>query len=123
MPQIRQRNRPPANAIPQGRAAEFRAMAALREQGYTVVRSVGAASPVHLIAWEDRDRPLFVRVQRARRPVAGAAEVASRWPAAISRLRAFPRAAGGSAQFWIATGLNGWQVYEVHPGGIAEVQP
>ena len=122
MPGTDRRNLSHRTAIQPGRAAAFLAMAILRKRGYTVIRSGGTSSPIHLVAWEDRDRPLSVRVQRSRRPVAGAADVVARWPDAIARLRAFPQARGGSVQFWIYCGQQGWQVYEVLPGGIAEVR-
>ena len=108
--------------IPHGRAAVFLARAILRRRGYTVIRSVGSDSLVHLTAWGDRDRPVFVRVKRSRKPVAGAADVVARWPEEIAELRTFPRANGGSVQFWIYCGQRGWKVYEVLPGGIAEVR-
>lgn len=108
--------------IQQGRAAEFLALAILRTRGFTVIRSAGSDSLIHLVAWEDRNQPIFVRVKRARRRVSGAAEVVSRWPGEIEQLKNLPLAVGGSVQFWIYSGQQGWSMYEVLPGGIVEVR-
>ena len=107
--------------IQQGRAAEFLALAILRKRGYTVFRSTGSDSLIHLIAWEDRNHPIFIRVKRARRRVSGAADVISRWPGEIEQLKNLPLAVGGAVQFWIYSGQQGWLFYEVLPGGLAEV--
>jgi Holliday junction resolvase len=116
------RNPSHRTTIQQGRAAEFLALAILRKKGFTVIRSAGPDSLIHLIAWEEQNRPIFVRVKRARRPVSRAAEVASRWPGDIEQLQKLPLAVGGSVQFWIYSGQQGWLFYEVLPGGIVEVR-
>ena len=118
---IDRRNPSHRTTIQQGRAAEFLALAILRKRGYTVFRSTGSDSLIHLIAWEDRNHPIFIRVKRARRPVSGAADVISRWPGEIEQLKHLPLPVGGAVQFWIYSGQQGWLFYEVLPGGLAEV--
>lgn len=122
MPGTDRRDRSHRTAIPQGRAAAFLARAILRKRGWTVLRSVGSDAVIHLSAWRGGDRPIFVRVKRSRRPVTGAADAAARWPDEIAELREFRREVSGSVQFWLYCGQRGWKVYEVLPGGIAEVR-
>ncbi len=104
-----------------GRAVEAMALDILRRKGYTVVRSRRSSSLVHLVAWCDRSRPVFVHVKRTRRTVAGAVDVAAIWREDIRGLQGLPRWDGMSVQLWVYTGRRGWRFYEVFPGGIGEV--
>ncbi len=104
-----------------GRAVEAMALDMLRRKGYTVVRSRRSSSLVHLRAWCDRARPVFVHVKRTRRTVAGAVDVAAIWREDIRGLQSLPRWDGMSVQLWVYTDRRGWGFYEVFPGGIAEV--
>lgn len=106
---------------PQGRVAEYLALEVLRSRGYTVIRSASQESLIHLVAWRGRDRPVFVRIRRSRRPARLAADVVSRWPEDIRELRMLLRRLDGSIQLWIYS-TQGWQIYEILPGGIAEVE-
>jgi hypothetical protein len=103
------------------RAVEAMALDMLRRKGYTVVRSRRSSSLVHLVAWCDRSRPVFVHVKRTRRRVGSAVDVASIWREDIRALQGLPRWDGMSVQFWVYTDRKGWWFYEVFPGGIAEV--
>ncbi|MCQ8894108.1 MAG: hypothetical protein NQU46_05700 [Methanolinea sp.] len=104
-----------------GRAVEAMAFALLGKRGYSVIRSMRYSSSVHLVAWCDRSRPLFVHVKRTRQEVAGASEVAALWRDDITALQAIPRWDGVSVQLWIHAGPKGWRFFEIFPGGIAEV--
>jgi Holliday junction resolvase len=104
-----------------GRAVEAMALDMLRRKGYTVVRSRRSSSLVHLVAWCDRARPVFVHVKGTRRTVAGAVDVATIWRDDIKALQGLPRWDGMSVQLWVYTSRRGWWFYEVFPGGIAEV--
>jgi Holliday junction resolvase len=104
-----------------GRAVEAMALDMLRRKGYTVVRSRRSSPLVHLVAWCDQARPVFVHVKRTRRSVAGAVDVASIWREEIKALQGLPRWDGMSVQLWVYTDRKVWWFYEVFPGGIAEV--
>jgi Holliday junction resolvase len=109
------------SVMQQGRAAQHLAIRILREKGCLAVRAVGSQSLVHIIAWRERDCPIYIRIKRARRSAAGASEVVSRWSHDITQLRNLLKTIGGSVQFWVYSRKMGWQFYEVLPGGIAEV--
>jgi Holliday junction resolvase len=109
------------SVMQQGRAAQHLALKILRDKGYLAVRAVGPQSLIHIIAWEDRDRPICIRIKRSRRPAAGAADVVTRWSHDITQLRNLLRAIGGSVQFWVYSRKAAWQFYQVMPGGIVEV--
>jgi len=104
-----------------GRAVEAMAFSLLRKRGYSVIRSMRYSSAVHLVAWCDWSRPLFVHVKRTRQEVAGATDVAALWRDDITALQAIPRWDGVSVQLWVHAGPKGWRFFEVFPGGIAEV--
>lgn len=104
-----------------GRAVEAMAFNLLRKRGYSVIRSMRYSSAVHLVAWCDRSRPLFVHVKRTRQEVAGAPDVVAIWRDDIIALQAIPRWDGVSVQLWVHAGPKGWRFFEVFPGGIAEV--
>lgn len=104
-----------------GRAVEAMAFALLRKRGYSVIRSMRYSSAVHLVAWCDKARPLFVHVKRTRQEVAGATEVAALWRDDIAALQAIPRWDGVSVQLWVHAGPKGWRFFEVMPGGVLEV--
>jgi len=105
-----------------GRAAEAMAYALLHKRGYHVIRSMRYSSMVHLVAWCDNGRPLFVHVKRTRQEVAGASEVAAHWRHDITALQAIPRWEGVSVQLWVHAGPRGWRFFEILPGGILEVR-
>ncbi len=101
----------------QGRAAQHLALEILRRRGFLAIRSAEPDTLVHLIAWKDRDRPMFVRVKKIRQPVLSAREIVHRWPYEIGQLRKMLIL--GSVQLWAFSGS--WQFYEVLNGGITEV--
>src|SRR5690606_22541808 len=70
-----------------GRAVEAMAFSLLRKRGYSVIRSMRYSSAVHLVAWCDWSRPLFVHVKRTRQEVAGATDVAALWRDDIAALQ------------------------------------
>ena len=104
-----------------GRAAEAMAIDMLRRRGYTVVRSTRASHHVHLVAWCDRSRPVFLHVKRTRRVYSSVGDVAAIWREDIDALKVLPRWDNMSVQLWIYTVLKGWSFYEIFPGGIVEV--
>ena len=112
---------PPTNHN-RGRAVEAMAFALLRKRGYHVIRSMRYSSVVHLVAWCDNGRPLFVHVKRTRQQVAGAIEAAALWRSDVAALQALPRWDGVSVQLWVHAGPRGWRFFEVLPGGVLEVQ-
>jgi hypothetical protein len=104
-----------------GREVEAMAVDLLQSRGYEVVLSRRSSPLVHLVAWCDRSRPIFLHVKRTRRTVASVVDVASIWRSDVEELKALPRWDGMSVQLWIYTDRKGWWFYEVFPGGIAEV--
>jgi len=111
---------PPTNHN-RGRAVEAMAFALLRKRGYHVIRSMRYSSVVHLVAWCDNGRSLFVHVKRTRQEVAGAIEAASLWRSDVAALQALPRWDGVSVQLWVHAGPRGWRFFEILPGGVLEV--
>ena len=103
------------------RAVEAMAFSLLCKRGYSVIRSMRYSSAVHLVAWCDWSRPLFVHVKRTRLDVAGAIAVSALWRDDIAALQAIPRWDGVSVQLWLYGGPRGWRFFEVLPGGITEV--
>ena len=112
---------PPTNHN-RGRAVEAMAFALLRKRGYHVIRSMRYSSVVHLVAWCDNSRPLFIHVKRTRQEVAGAIEAAALWRSDVAALQTLPRWDGVSVQLWVHAGPRGWRFFEVLPGGVLEVQ-
>jgi hypothetical protein len=109
------------SVMQQGRVAQHLALRILQDRGFISVRAIGSQSLIHIITWRERDCPIYIRIKRARRSAAGAADVVSRWSHDITQLRNLLRMIGGSVQFWVYSRKMGWQFYEVLPGGIAEV--
>ena len=110
-----------AGNFTRGRRVEYLARDHLREQGYCVVRTAGARSPVDLVAGKRRE-VLFVRTLRLRSPVADVREVATRFRGDIVRLQEVYRRVELPVQFWIFTDREGWRFFDVRPGGISEVR-
>ncbi len=110
------------NYYQRGRAVEAMAIDMLRRRGYTVVRSTRSSHHVHLVAWCDRARPVFLHVKRTRRAFAGVVDVVAIWRADIEALKVLPRWGDMSVQLWIHAVRRGWSFYEIYPGGIVEVE-
>jgi len=103
-----------------GCRVEYLARDRLRSRGFCVIRSAGSRAPVDLVAGRHRE-VLFVQAKRARRPLADARAVVSRYPGEITRLQAMLRRIELPVQLWIYTDREGWRFFTVHAGGVAEV--
>jgi Holliday junction resolvase len=97
------------------RQVEYLARDLLRDQGYEVVRSAGAYSPVDLVAWKGDQSLLFIRTTRSRRVFADIVEMAARFRPEIAALRRMPRLPYLSVQLWVYYNHEGWRFYDVFP--------
>jgi Holliday junction resolvase len=104
-----------------GKQAEYMARVCLESQGYHVVKSAGAHSPVDLVAWKHTGHPLLIQVRRSRRRLDLHTQVSWMFRDDIMALQAVCRPYFASSQLWLWTDRQGWRVFEVLPGGIEEV--
>ena len=103
------------------RTAEHEARRILERQGYSaVVRVIDPAVPASMVAWSGTGGVHVFRVVSTRKAIANAAEAAALFRDEIEELRRIPRNVAGSVNLWVRTGRNGWRMYRVFPGGIAE---
>jgi hypothetical protein len=78
---------------------------------------------VHLVAWRDKiPRLLFVQVRRTRQKITGPADVFSLWAGDVRALQKISRHDMLSAELWVHVWAGDWHIFEVHPGGITEVE-
>jgi len=103
------------------RTAEHEARRILERQGYSaVVRVIDPAVPFSMVAWSGTGGVHVFRVVSTRKAIANASEAATLFREEIEQLRVVPRTVDGSVNLWVRTGRNGWRIYRVFPGGIAE---
>jgi len=103
------------------RTAEHEARRILEKMGFsTVVRVIDPAIPASMVAWSGTGGVHVFRVVSTRKAIANVSEAATIFHEEIEQLREVPRTAGGSVNLLVRTGRNGWRMYRVFPGGIAE---
>jgi len=103
------------------RTAEHEARRILERQGFSaVLRVIDPAVPASMVAWSGTGGVHVFRVVSTRKAIANAAEAAALFRDEIEELRRIPRNVAGSVNLWVRTGRNGWRMYRVFPGGIAE---
>jgi len=103
------------------RTAEHEARRILERQGFSaVVRVIDPSVPASMVAWSGTGGVHVFRVVSTRRAIANASEAAALFREEIEQLREVPRTVAGSVNLWVRTGRNGWRMYRVFPGGIAE---
>jgi len=103
------------------RTAEHEARRILERRGFSaVVRVIDPAVPASMVAWSGTGGVHVFRVVSTRKAIANAAEAAALFRDEIEELRRIPRNVAGSVNLWVRTGRNGWRMYRVFPGGIAE---
>lgn len=103
------------------RTAEHEARRILQRQGFSaVVRVIDPSVPASMVAWSGTGGVHVFRVVSTRRAIANASEAAALFREEIEQLREVPRTVAGSVNLWVRTGRNGWRMYRVFPGGIAE---
>jgi len=117
MPATERTGTAPATYHHRVRAVEAMAFSLLCKRGYSVIRSMRYSSAVHLVAWCDWSRPLFVHVKRTRLDVAGAIAVSALWrddlaagSAGLAVLRGAPgRDHGGGRLCGVSSRMAAWR--------------
>ena len=105
------------------RQVECLARDLLREMGYVVVRSAGDHAPVDLVAWKEDGTLLLLMTARTRRSIdEGRDSLTGRFCQEVQTLRRLPRHPGLAVQFWVYFDRQGWRFFEIHPGGVMEVE-
>jgi hypothetical protein len=104
------------------RIAEYAARIYLKEHGYNVIRIAErhepSSNPFHLIAWNDPNKFIFIRLRSPRKGTSHNALVRE-----ISRLTAFFRKNNypGCMQFWIYE-QQSWKQYQILHGGAIRIR-
>ena len=113
----------PSRKYLRNRQVECLARDLLREKGYEVVRSAGVYAPVDLVAWKRDNSILFLRTGRIRTAsLESIVALASKFRHEIESLRRLPRLPSMTVQLWVYFDRHGWRFFDVHPGGIVEVE-
>jgi len=104
------------------RLAESAARMYLKHHGYTVIRIAErhetTSNPFHLIAWNDPNKFIFIRLRSPRKGTTH-----SVFQTEITRLTAFLRTNNfpGSMQFWIYE-YQSWKQYQILHGGAIRIR-